>query len=232
VVVDRAGELTDADAAPLRTPDRPPLLVVTGRADAAARAALVERFALRDPVHAGGGWDPGSHLVVERVDTPSGRRRALERHVRAAGPAVVVTASRERADRVVTALVGAGLRAAAWAPPPMRASRAAAAVGAWRSRRLDALVLPAGELPPLGRGRVPLLVGDAVPGADAWRDLVEAVGAGTAVLLVGPDAPADLAGLAAGGCRRAALLEAYGEPVTVPCGACDACASGPAADRH
>ncbi|MDD0637194.1 hypothetical protein PS027_23530, partial [Shigella sonnei] len=73
------------------------------------------------------------------------------------GPALVLTSSRERLDRAVTALLGAGLRAAGWAQG-MRATRASAAVGAWRSRRLAALVVVAGEQVPLGRARVRLLL--------------------------------------------------------------------------
>jgi hypothetical protein len=228
VVVDRAGALSYDDAQPLRTAaSRPPLLLVTGRADAGERAALAERFGLRDAVHAGGGWDPtGSRLAAEQAPTAVARRRALERLVREQGPAVVLTASRERADRVVTALAAAGLRAAAWAPPPMRPTRAAAAVGAWRSRRLDALVVPDGELPPLGRGRVRLLVADGVSGVERWREVVEHVCPEAAVVVAPADASPEVAGYAAAdGCRRERLLAPFGEPVAVPCGHCDWCAT-------
>jgi hypothetical protein len=228
VVVDHAEQLSDAEAGGLRgTGPRPPLLVVTDRADAAQRARLLQRFGLREAVHAGGGWDPADGwLGVEQVMSAAARRRALERLVGEHGPAVVVTSSRDRADRLVAALAASGLRAAAWAPT-MRAERAAAAVGAWRSRRLDALTLPAGALPSLGRARVRLLVGDAVGGLEQWRALVEQVSPASAVLLAGADAPAEVATYAsAEGCRRAGLLEVYGEPVTVPCGRCDWCAPG------
>jgi hypothetical protein len=172
---------------------------------------------LRDPVHAGGGWDPaGTRLEVAVAATPAARRTALAGLVSERGPALVVTSSRERADRVVTGLAGTGLRAAAWAPPPMRAARATAVVGAWRSRRLDALVVPHGPMPPLGRARVRLLVGDEVDGVEPWRDLVAEVDPELAVMVTAQEP--------AGGCRRAALLEPYGEPVAVPCGRCDVCA--------
>ena len=112
----------------------------------------------------------------------------------------------------------------------MRASRAAAAVAAWRGRRVDALVVPAGALPPLGRVRATALVADAVAldGVEAWHALVDAVRPTRAVLLAGAAAPPDLLALARGhGCRRAALLAAFGEPVPVPCDRCDACRRPP-----
>jgi len=105
----------------------------------------------------------------------------------------------------------------------MRASRAAEAVGDWRSRRLDALVVPAGPLPPLGRARLRLLLGAHGPDTETWRDLVAELAPVTAVLLAEPTGPArELADVP--GCRRAALLAPYGEPVAVPCGRCDVCA--------
>jgi hypothetical protein len=107
----------------------------------------------------------------------------------------------------------------------MRASRAAEAVGDWRSRRLDALVVPAGERPPLGRARLKLLVGAHGPQPETWRDLVAELSPEAAVLLSEPTGPDAVRALAdAPGCRRAALLAAYGEPVAVPCGRCDVCA--------
>jgi hypothetical protein len=145
--------------------------------------------------------------------------------VRRLGAGLVVVPDRAAADRVLTGLRGAGLRAAVWAPPPMRAARAAEAVGDWRSRRLDALVVPAGPLPPLGRARLRLLVGAHGPDTEAWRDLVADLAPETAVLLAEPTSPAPVHALAdAPGCRRAALLAPYGEPVAVPCGRCDVCA--------
>ncbi len=203
---------------------RPPALVVVPRADPAEVAALLG--ALRDPVHVGGGWDVDSRLEVLRAHSAQARRRALAGVVRE-GRTLVVVDGRERLDRTVVALRGDGLRAEGWATS-MRASRAAAAVAAWRTRRLDALVVAAGEDPPLGRARVGTLVGVDLPlEHDGWHDLLTGVHPERAVLLTGPDAPAPLAALAAApGCRRAALLAPYGEPVDVPCGRCDACDAG------
>jgi hypothetical protein len=111
----------------------------------------------------------------------------------------------------------------------MRASRANDAIAAWRARRLDALVVPVGTRPPLGRRPLPLLVAaDAPPDLDAWRDLVAEHAPATAVLLAGPDATAVVASYAASAsCRRATLLDRFGEPVAVPCGRCDVCAPAP-----
>jgi hypothetical protein len=226
VVVDRAHELDEQDArrvAAVR--DGVPLLVVVPRADAGERAALAARFGLRSPVRAGGGWDPaGTRLEVASAGSPVARRRRITELVRAGGPALVVTPSRERADRTAAGLTDDGLRAAVWAPPPLRAHRAAAAVGAWRSRRLDALVVPAGSAPPLGRTRLGLLVDASGGGPQSWRDRLAELDPERSVLLVGPDAPAETLRLAAEpGCLRAALLEPYGEPVEVPCGRCAGC---------
>ena len=177
-------------------------------------------------MHAGGGWDVAAALGAEVVSGPTTRRRRLAALVREGRPALVVTRTRERADRLVTGLASEGVRAAAWAPPPMRASRAAAAVAAWRTRKVDALVVPRGDLPPLGRVRVGLLLGDgaALTGAEDWHGLVDAVAPARAVVLAGPDATPGAAALAhAPGCRRAALLAPFGERVEVPCGRCDAC---------
>jgi hypothetical protein len=218
VVVDRAGELSDDEAGAVRSVREglgdPPLLVVTGRADPAQRTELVRRFGLREHVHAGGGWDPGSRLEAREVASPQATRRTAADLARESGPALVVVPTRERADRLATGLQRDGLRVAVWAPPPMRAGRATAALGAWRSRRLDALVVPAVGRLPLGRARVPLLVVEDSAGLDAWRDLVEQVGAERSVLLVGRGAAAEVAAYArAGGDLRARLLDRYGEPV-------------------
>ncbi len=216
VVVDRAQEVA---AGPVR--DSAPLLLVVPRADAADRARLTQRFALRDPVWAGGGWDPvGTFLDVAVGASSLARRRLVTDLVRTGRPALVVTADRTHADRTATALLGAGLRAAVWAPPPLRAPRAAAAIGAWRSRRLDALVVPAGALPPLGRGRLPLLVDASAGSNEHWRGLLAALGPERSVLVAAPDHA-----LTDAGCLRAALLEPFGEPVDVPCGRCRACAA-------
>jgi hypothetical protein len=152
------------------------------------------------------------------VSSAPERRRETARLVREQGPALVVVPDRARADRTATALLGAGLRAAVWAPPPMRATRAAASVAAWRSRRLDALVVPAGDPPPLGRTRLRLLVDATGDGPQAWRDRTAAHDPEDSVLVTSPEDP-----LASADCLRAALLEPYGEPVPVPCGRCDRC---------
>ena len=229
VVVDRAHELSGEDAervAALRA--GVPLLAVVPRADGEQRAALTRRFGLRSPVQAGGGWDPaGTHL--ETVTAPAGpaaRRRLLAELVRGGRPALVVTSSRERADRLTTGLAAEGLRAAVWAPPPLRASRAAQAIAAWRTRKLDALVVPTGAQPPLGRARVGLLVDATGSTPEQWRDRLAELDPARSVLLVEPDAPPASATLAAQtGCLRAALLEPYGEPVAVPCGRCAHCSA-------
>jgi hypothetical protein len=232
VVVDRADELDELEAARVAAVrGEVPLLVVVPRADAGQRAALAERFALRSPVRAGGGWDPaGTRLEVTSTGSPLSRRRRIGALVRAGGPGLVVVPSRERADRTAAGLADDGLRAAVWAPPPLRASRAAAAVGAWRSRRLDALVVPVGTPPPLGRARLGLLL-DASDGTpEQWRDRLAELDPARSVLLVGPDAPDASQALAAEpGCLRAALLEPYGEPVEQPCGRCATCSPQPSA---
>jgi hypothetical protein len=220
VVVDRAHALDDDESATVadlrHALGTPPLLCLTGPADHDLRTRLNERLRLRTPVHAGGGWDPaGCWLGRLTPGTTAARLRALRGLVRRSRPALLVVGSRQRADRVVTALAEDGLRAVAWAPPPMRASRAAAAVAAWRGRKVDALVVPQGELPALGRVRPALLVGEE-PGAD-WFALVDEVGAPAAVRL---DMPDDVTS----GCLRAELLRPYGEPVEVPCNRCDRCA--------
>jgi hypothetical protein len=229
VVVDRADEVTDRQVAAVVAARAPaPVLLVVGRADAGRRAALTARFALRDPVWAGGGWDPGgTRLEALAVGTAAQRRRALSALVRDGGPALVVAGSRERADRLATTLLADGLRAAVWAPAPMRATRAAQSVAAWRSRRLDALVVPAGEPPRLGRGRLGLLVDAAGSTPEQWRDRLAALQPERSVLLVGPDEPGT-ALLAQPGCLRAALLEPFGEPVPTPCGRCARCGPAPA----
>ena len=227
VVVDRASALTPGQAARVAAVRGPaPVLAVVPRASADEQAALTAALGLRDPVVAGGGWDPaGTRLEVARVPTTPARRRVVAGLVRRLGAGLVVVPDRAAADRVLTGLRAEGLRVAVWAPPPMRAARAAEAVGDWRSRRLDALVVPAGPLPPLGRARVRLLVGAHGPDPEAWRDLVAELSPETAVLLAEPTSPEPVQALAAApGCRRAALLAPYGEPVDVPCGRCDVCA--------
>ncbi len=227
VVVDRASALTPEQAARVAAVrGAAPVLAVVPRASADEQAALTAALGLREPVVAGGGWDvPTTRLEVAAVATTPARRRVLTSLVRRLGAGLVVVPDRAAADRVLTGLRAEGLRVAVWAPPPMRASRAAEAVGDWRSRRLDALVVPAGALPPLGRGRLRLLVGAHGPDPQAWRDLVAELAPESAVLLAEPASPAPVRALAAApGCRRAALLAPYGEPVAVPCGRCDVCA--------
>ena len=207
VVLDRAHKVGD-----WTRPVNAPVLAVVGRASAAARAELTARLGLRDPVVVGGGWDvPGTWLGVAPVTGPAARIEAVREQIGRHGPAVVVTATRERARRLATALTA--LRAAVWAPT-MRPGPAAAAIGAWRSGRLDALVVPAGPLPPFGRRRVPLLLHADAPGSTvAWRDAVATVRPAAAVLLAAAgDVPA--------GCVRRALLEQYGELLGGACGCC------------
>lgn len=231
LVVHRAALVPATDlAAVARAGAGRPRLLIVDRADAVERARLCATARLVQPVHAGGGWDPATtRLDVRNAASPVAARRALLELVRQLRPALVVTASRQRAERLVTGLLGDGLRAAVWAPPPMRASRATAALDAWRSRRLDALVVPAGVRPPLGRVCPAVLVGDgtALDGVESWHELVMQTGAARAVLLAGPGSPDGVRDLAAQpGCRRAALLAPFGEPVQVPCGRCDVCAPG------
>jgi hypothetical protein len=104
----------------------------------------------------------------------------------------------------------------------MRPAAATSAVGAWRSGRLDALVIPAGALPPLGRRRVPLLLhADPPDSVDAWRDVVADVRPLAAVLLATPDTAPDVRDLAmTRGCLRRELLERYGELLESDCGHC------------
>lgn len=196
---------------------RPPVLAVVGRADARQRAMLTARHGLLDPIHLGGGWDPGPVVL----GTVSGRRRVVVgQQVRACSPALVAVEDRQRADRLVVALRADGLRVTSWAPG-MRAGRGASAIAAWRGRGLDALVVPQGELPPLGRVRPRLLLHAVAPATrDAWRDALVALGPERAVLVPEPGWSADWADAA---CLREGLLRAYGEPVAVPCGGCDRC---------
>jgi len=217
VVVDRAHELAEGEAGALRALRTdlggPALLLVIGRADSDERALLTDRFGLRDPVHAGGGWDPGGVLDAVSIASARARRTAVIRLVGEHRPALVVAPSRERAERLAAGLHGTGLRAALWAPPPMRPSRAAAAFAAWRARRLDVLVVPAGALPPLGRRGPALLLGDEPASLDDWRELVAGVGADRSVLLAGPGASLEIGNYAAaGGDPRARLLDHFGEP--------------------
>lgn len=217
VVVDRAPDVPAPESV-VAARGAAPVLLVVPRADADERTRLTGTFGLRSPLHAGGGWDVDARLGIAVVASPAERRRGLALRVREEGPALVVVEDRVRADRVATALLGAGLRAAVWAPPPMRQTRAAAAVGAWRSRRLDALVVPREADPPLGRARLGLLLDASGDGAEAWRERTARLDPHRSVLLTSPEDP-----LAGAACLRAALLEPYGEPVEVPCRRCDRC---------
>lgn len=213
VVLDRAREVEQWSR-----PVAAPVLTIVGRASADERQQLTQRLGLRDPLVIGGGWDvPDTWLGVGRVASRGSRIEAVREAIARHGSAVVVTSSRDRAARLALSLTG--LRTALWAPTK-RPGPAIGAIGAWRSGRLDALVIPAGELPSVGRKRVPLLLhADAPESTDSWRDVVAAVGPAAAVLLLGPDAPADVAGLL-DGCVRAGLLEQYGELLEAPCGRC------------
>ncbi len=228
IVVDGADRIDPdrpaAVAAVRRALGDPPLLLVVARADPAARETLAAAYALRDPVHLGGGWDPGSVLDVRLVPHARARGGAVAELVAAHRPALVVCPTRDAAARRAHRLTAAGLPAAVWAPPPMRAARAAAALGAWRSRRLAALVVAVEALPPATRARLPLLVSEDPPSAESWRQQVEAAGAERSVAVLSPAGPVDLRELAqVPGCVRAALLDRFGEPVTVPCGRCTGC---------
>ncbi len=77
-----------------------------------------------------------------------------------------------------------------------------------------------GDAPPLGRGRLPLLVDTAGSTAEQWRDRLAELVPQRSVLVAAEEHP--LAYVE--GCVRAALLEPFGEPVAVPCGRCGACA--------
>ena len=205
------------------------------RADAAQRAGLADRLGLRDPVHAGGGWDPAGDLA-RPCEAPADRRRPSARgcrrwcarsarHWSSSPPASGSTASSPRWPPT-------GLRAAGWAPG-MRATRAAAAVGAWRSRRLDALVVVAGERGAARPGpRAPAARRRRAAGREHWRDAVAALSPERAVLVADAGGPAtSLALRRRPGLPAGALLAPYGEPVAVPCGprasACAPAAAGP-----
>ena len=205
-------------------PAEAPVLAIAPRSDGAQQAALTQALHLHEPAMAGGGWDPGAGWLAARYGSPAVRRRLLAEVVRQAGPALVLVASRDRVDRVADGLEAQGLRAAGWAPT-MRAATATAAISGWRTRRLDALVVPAGPLPPLGRRPLPLLMADTPASLDQWRGLLAQLIPARGVLLAGPDGPADVRDYATStGCRRRALLEPTGEPVVIPCGRCEVCA--------
>ena len=201
-----------------RPPDGPPVLAVVGRADASQRTALIVRHGLRDPLHLGAGWDPAEVHLGLATARP---RVALVAQLRAGLPALVVVAGRGQADRLMVGLRADGLRVTTWAPG-MRAGRRGQAVAAWRSRKVDALLVPLGEVPPLGKVRPRLLLHLAPPTTrDAWRDLVGQLAPERAAVVPAPGWSAQWS--REPGFLRAALLEEYGEPVDVPCHRCDRC---------
>ncbi len=237
IVVDRADRLSPGEAADVKAARAnfgdPPLLVLAPRADPAHREALVAAFGLRSPVQAGGGWDPGSTLDLRVVGSARARGAAVAELVGEARRALVVCSSREAAQRRADRLTAGGLSAEVWAPPPMRATRAAAALAAWRARRLNALVVAAAALPPIPRARLPLLVVEDPPSIESWRQDVEAAQADLCVAVLSPGAAPELRELAQRpGCLRAAFLDHFGEPVAQPCGHCSRCRRDPFVDTR
>ena len=161
----------------------PTLVVVPRTADPAGTARA---YGLRDPVLLGGGWDVAAHLGVGSLEAQPGPVVAL-----------VPEGKRPRA---------AGRRSDTWWPGKRSG---AAAIAAWRSRRLD--VLFATEPPPLGRVRPATVVALHDPDPERWRDDVEELAPARAVLAT------------PGRCLREDLLAPFGEPVPYPCGRCDRC---------
>ncbi|HVE64739.1 MAG TPA: MSMEG_6728 family protein [Mycobacteriales bacterium] len=217
IVLDGADRIAPA----VRRDGGPPVLCIVGRADADQRGALAARHGLREPLHVGAGWDPADvHLGCS-----TGRaRKAVTAQVRGCAPALLVVEDRGQADRLQIGLSAEGLRTDSWAPG-MRAARGARAVAAWRGRKLDALVVPRGPLPPLGRVRPRLLLHVAAPATrDDWRETAVTLAPDRAVIVPAPGWSAEW--IDEPGCLRASLLRPYGEPVAVPCGRCDRCARG------
>ena len=249
VVVDDSAELS-ADAAASVAPavrrlGVPPVLVVTGPTDSTRRSEIVRTLQLEDPVLAGGGFDRPSWLGVRLVGPGAAKARAVAELVRAAeGPGLVVAIGRPGAERLAAALNRSGLRAGVVAAG-MRPNRRTVTLTAYRTGRLDVLVVDPEVTADLGtafgRARVHF-VHPAGPPADLDA-LHDALGLASrrgersfAVVLLsfeelreltGPQSPGReaLGRYTAGeGCRRALLLDHYGEPVAVPCGRCDRCA--------
>lgn len=236
LVVDGCAELTGPDGAAVAAAraalGSPPLLALTGPADAARRAGTGALLGLRAPARAGGGWDrPGVFLAARVLPTEVARRGALAHAVQLApGPGLVVAPDRVRSERLAAALVRAGVRAAAVAPG-MRPGRVADAIARYRTGRLAALVFPAGAPPQLGRARVHFVHLAGPP--DDLAELHRLVGLADRpaptrselLLLAGEVGPALEPYVRSAGCRREVLLEPFGEPVTVPCRRCDSCAA-------
>jgi hypothetical protein len=228
IVVDGADRLgpdeAGAVAAAHRRLGNPPVLLLVPRADPAGREVLAAAYELRDPVHAGGGWDPGSFLDIRLVGSPRARSRAVTELLATERPALVVCGNRAAADRRADRLTADGFAAEVWAPPPMRTARAAAALAAFRTGRVAALVVADGALPPLSRARLPLLISEDPPSWESWRQEVETARAARSIVLLSPAAAPELLDLARKpGCLRATLLDHFGEPVAVPCGRCIRC---------
>jgi hypothetical protein len=226
LVVDRAGALTPAQRRRVgqlraRLPEVP-LLAVIDRADADARRQLTEQLALNAPAHVGGGWDVPAYLDACLAGSAGGRRAAVVEAVRRSRPALVVASTRAHGDRVVPHLVRSGLRARVLTPR-VRDARRAEVAAAWRSRRLDAVVVTAEmELSVLGRTRPAIVVAvDAPSTVDDWRDVIARSQALSAVVVAGPRAPAwATAWACAATCLRELLLQPFGEPIATPCGRC------------
>jgi hypothetical protein len=226
--------------------DRLPLIVVGPAAAPERRKHLTEQFGLDRPSWVGGGFDP-AHLLLGVLRVPDENRR---RSVLAAllgigpGPGLLAVPDTSGARRLTKGLLDRGARVA----PLLRSGRPTtsnAAVAQWRRGTLQALVLPVdaplpaerlgrkdarfvhlGFLPEHPRGLLDFL--RAVPHRSAEP---------TPAVLVVTEAEAAHPGVAElaeflGGrrCRRAALLDAVGEPVPTPCGRCDVCLQIPATE--
>lgn len=251
-VVDDAAALSAHDAAAVATAVRElgssPVLVVTGPTDGERRVELGRLLGLTGPVHAGGGFDrPTTWLGVRMVGRGAARARAAAELIAGAtGPGLLLANGRQQADRLAGSLTRRGLRAGTISAG-MRASRQATTLAAYRTGRLDVLVVADGTASELhrgvGRARVHFVHLAGPPAdLDALHDMLGLASRrgepAASVLLLTPDELAEITtpGLpgrealgryAAGdGCRRALLLDHYGEPVAVPCGRCDRCAPG------
>jgi len=232
VVLDDADELPRETAPLLRdaraAAGHPPALVLAGSLPPRARGALVEELGLRNPARLGGGFDRPEVFLGVRVVDSERRRRALLALACREQPAVVVTASREAAERVAATLTRAGLAAAAVAPG-MRGGRQAEAERRFRARRLAALVTVPDTTLDLGRrGSGQVLFACAPDSGTALLSRLDTIGIRRLELLllpaefVGVDLPLR-ALLSAARCRREGLIGWYGEPTPYPCNSCDLC---------